>query len=128
MFNFCAGTSTTTNYGLTVGATSNAIAYWSTDQSAYKEVLRTKILKVSGINTLTWYALIANSGSETTAIQVSTGVYSSSASNHSGNQVWVNNTLDISALTASNFYDIVIEMKYVTSATAQLYYIIGFGS
>lgn len=105
--------------------------------TAYLQVLKSKFKKISGVNTVTWYALTAMSSTVNTdksKVKVDVGGQNSEAQQAASSTTpeWLTNTIDVSGLTNGTVYDIAISLGKVSAGNgtehSNLFSIILFGS
>lgn len=121
---------------LTGAATSN-YSFWAVtgvNSSSYKTIISTKLIKLSGVTTVTvWAYMWQNGGSgESAQCKVDIGGANGSVTGTANQQTpeWKSFTINISGLTNGATYDVVIQlaMSGAGSLSPRLASIIAFGS
>ena len=111
---------------------STLYAYWASEGTSYAEVIDSKWTKISGVSTITVYALLWNSVlTVTTTCLVDIGGASGNVIKDTNTQTleWKTFTIDVSGLTNGTVYDVSIQLKSSdVSGVSELGSIIAFGS
>jgi len=95
-------------------SSNNMYSFWAAHGSTYRTVIRTKFEKISGIDSVTFYAktrLESTGSGETAYCQVTIDSESQEASALSGG--WISNgtPIDVSGLSDGTVYDVTVEIK-----------------
>ena len=109
------------------------LVYWWSKRTSYDKVaIRGKFKKTSDVDTVTFYAWVANDDASTAVgVEVDIGGESGSVvttATHSTNQ-WITADVDVSGLTDGQFYDVAVSVKTGSAAQkGRLYFITGISS